>query len=208
MADIVYTFEGSVYLNITNSCPCKCKFCIRNNSDSVGDADTLWFSGHNPSFDEIKKAIDEYDFTGYNGEVIFCGYGEPTFAYDNLIKTCKYIHEKLGLKVRLNTNGLSDLLNKKPTAKELCENTDKISISLNEYSSEKYCELCAPAFGEKSFDAIIKFAKECNSTVRICAFRWSMLSHKRILKNAESLPTVSVSRLESEPMLPTENNRP
>ena len=111
--------------------------------------------------DEIKKAIDEYDFTGYNGEVIFCGYGEPTFAYDNLIKTCKYIHEKLGLKVRLNTNGLSDLLNKKPTAKELCENTDKISISLNEYSSEKYCELCAPAFGEKSFDAIIKFAKEC-----------------------------------------------
>ena len=28
MADIVYTFEGSVYLNITNSCPCKCKFCI------------------------------------------------------------------------------------------------------------------------------------------------------------------------------------
>ena len=161
MADIVYTFEGSVYLNITNSCPCKCKFCIRNNSDSVGDADTLWFSGHNPSFDEIKKAIDAYDFTGYNGEVIFCGYGEPTFAYDNLIKTCKYIHEKLGLKVRLNTNGLSDLLNKKPTAKELCENTDKISISLNEYSSEKYCELCAPAFGEKSFDAIIKFAKEC-----------------------------------------------
>lgn len=208
MADIVYTFEGSVYLNITNSCPCKCKFCIRNNSDSVGDADTLWFSGHNPSFDEIKKAIDEYDFTGYNGEVIFCGYGEPTFAYDNLIKTCKYIHEKLGLKVRLNTNGLSDLLNKKPTAKELCENTDKISISLNEYSSEKYCELCAPAFGEKSFDAIIKFAKSVNSTVRICVFRWSMLSHKRILKNAESLPTVSVSRLESEPMLPTENNRP
>lgn len=55
MADIVYTFEGSVYLNITNSCPCKCKFCIRNNSDSVGDADTLWFSGHNPSFDEIKS---------------------------------------------------------------------------------------------------------------------------------------------------------
>ena len=95
MADIVYTFEGSVYLNITNSCPCKCKFCIRNNSDSVGDADTLWFSGHNPSFDEIKKAIDEYDFTGYNGEVIFCGYGEPTFAYDNLIKTCKEIHSSL-----------------------------------------------------------------------------------------------------------------
>lgn len=208
MADIVYTFEGSVYLNITNSCPCKCKFCIRNNSDSVGDADTLWFSGHNPSFDEIKKAIDEYDFTGYNGEVIFCGYGEPTFAYDNLIKTCKYIHEKLGLKVRLNTNGLSDLLNKKPTAKELCENTDKISISLNEYSSEKYCELCAPAFGEKSFDAIIKFAKECKQYGQDLRFSVVDVIPQEDIENAESLPTVSVSRLESEPMLPTENNRP
>ena len=148
MADIVYTFEGSVYLNITNSCPCKCKFCIRNNSDSVGDADTLWFSGHNPSFDEIKKAIDEYDFTGYNGEVIFCGYGEPTFAYDNLIKTCKYIHEKLGLKVRLNTNGLSDLLNKKPTVlRHSVKNRLTPSSNLQ---------------------------KSVNSTVRICVFRWSM----------------------------------
>ena len=136
MADIVYTFEGSVYLNITNSCPCKCKFSIRNNSDSVGDADTLWFSGHKHSIDEFKKAIYEYDFTGYNGEFIFCGYGEPSFAYDNLIKTCKYIHEKLGLKVRLNSNGLSDLLNKKPTSNVLCENTVKISIRLNVFSSE------------------------------------------------------------------------
>ena len=44
MANIVYTFEGHVYLNIANACPCKCEFCIRNNGDSVGDADTLWFS--------------------------------------------------------------------------------------------------------------------------------------------------------------------
>ena len=50
MADIVYTFEGSVYLNITNSCPCKCKFCIRNNSDSVGDADT-------PRLMKLKKLL-------------------------------------------------------------------------------------------------------------------------------------------------------
>ncbi len=55
MANIVYTFEGHVYLNITNACPCKCEFCIRNNGDSVGDADTLWFSGHSPSFEQVKK---------------------------------------------------------------------------------------------------------------------------------------------------------
>ena len=84
MANIVYTFEGHVYLNITNACPCKCEFCIRNNGDSVGDADTLWFSGHSPSFEQVKKEIDEFDFSGYTGEIIFCGYGEPTCAYDVL----------------------------------------------------------------------------------------------------------------------------
>ena len=61
MADIVYTYGGSVYLNITNACPCRCKFCIRNNGDSVGEAKTLWFDKHNPDFHEGKAAIDAFD---------------------------------------------------------------------------------------------------------------------------------------------------
>lgn len=170
MANIVYTFENHVYLNITNACPCRCEFCIRNNGDSVGDADTLWFTGHSPSFDEIKAEIDTFDFRKYSDEIIFCGYGEPTCAYDNLIKTAKYLKEKMPqCKLRINTNGLSDLLNKKPTAKEICENLDIISISLNAPTSEKYEALCHPAFKEKSFPAILKFAEECrkcNVTVK------------------------------------------
>ncbi|MBR3870640.1 MAG: TIGR04100 family radical SAM protein [Clostridia bacterium] len=163
MADILYTFENSVYLNITNTCPCKCKFCIRNNGDSVGDASTLWFEGHAPSFDEIKSAIDAFDFSDYKGEIIFCGYGEPTAAYKNFVMTCSYIKEKLGLPIRLNTNGLSDLLNGKPTAEEICSLVDTVSISLNQHTAEKYNELCVPAFGEKAFDAMLKFAKECKT---------------------------------------------
>ena len=162
MANIVYTFENHVYLNITNACPCRCEFCIRKNGDSVGDADTLWFSGHSPTFEEIKAEIDAFDFSGYNDEIIFCGYGEPTCAYDNLIKTAKYLKEKLpNCLLRINTNGLSDLLNKKPTAKEICENMDIVSISLNAPTSEKYEALCHPTFKEKAFPAILEFAKEC-----------------------------------------------
>lgn len=161
MTSILYTFEDSVYLNITNTCPCKCKFCIRNNGDSVGDASTLWFEGHNPSFDEIKAAIDAFDFSAYDGEIIFCGYGEPTAAYTNFVQTCRYIKEKTGLPIRLNTNGLSDLLNGRSTAKEICSLVDTVSISLNQHTAEKYNELCSPAFGEKAFDAMLKFASEC-----------------------------------------------
>lgn len=164
MADIVYTFENSIYLNITNACPCRCKFCIRNNGNAVGEAHSLWFEKHTPSFEEIKAAIDAFDFSGYTGEIIFCGYGEPTCAYDNLIQTCRYIKEKLGLKIRLNTNGLSDLLNKKPTAAEICRYADTVSISLNEYNAEKYKALCAPVFGEKAFEALLKFAEECKAS--------------------------------------------
>lgn len=162
MANIVYTFENHVYLNITNSCPCRCEFCIRKNGDSVGDADTLWFSGHSPSFDEIKAEIDVFDFSKYADEIIFCGYGEPTCAYDNLIKTAKYLKEKLPhCRLRINTNGLSDLLNEKPTAKEICDIMDIVSISLNAPTSEKYEALCHPTFKEKAFPAILKFAEEC-----------------------------------------------
>lgn len=160
MADIVYTYGGSVYLNITNACPCRCKFCIRNNGDSVGEAKTLWFDKHNPDFQEVKAAIDAFDFSEYGKSVIFCGYGEPTCNYGVLISTCKYLKEN-GFKIRLNTNGLSDLINKRETAKEICEVIDSVSISLNAPTAEKYNEITQPSFGEKAFDAMLKFAKEC-----------------------------------------------
>lgn len=160
MADIVYTYGGNVYLNITNACPCRCTFCIRNNGDAVGEAKTLWFDKHNPSFEEIKQAIDEFDFTEYGKSVIFCGYGEPTCNLDGFLKTARYLKEQ-GFKIRINTNGLSDLINKRSTAKEICDTVDVVSISLNAPTAEKYNKISQPVYGEKSFDALIKFALEC-----------------------------------------------
>ena len=162
MTDIVYTYAGKVYLNLTNACPCRCKFCIRQNGDAVGEAQTLWFSAHSPTFEEICAAVDAWDFTGYKDEVVFCGYGEPTCAYENLLKTAAYLKEK-GLKLRLNTNGLSDLINKTPTAKALCRYFDTVSVSLNAPTAEKYKGLCAPSFGIRAFDAILQFARECKA---------------------------------------------
>ena len=116
--DIVYRLGEGVYLNITNKCPCRCAFCIRSQGEAVGDAERLWFDTE-PTLDEIKAAIDTFDFSGVE-EVVFCGYGEPTNAYDHLLATAKYMREiHSDIKIRLNTNGLSDLINEKPTAEEL-----------------------------------------------------------------------------------------
>ena len=158
--DIVYRLGDGVYLNITNKCPCRCAFCIRSQGEAVGDAERLWFETE-PSVDEIKKAIDDFDFTGVD-EVVFCGYGEPTNAYDNLIATAKYIRKTdPDMRIRLNTNGLSDLINEKPTAEELCSVLDSISVSLNDTDSEKYDKITRNIYPGIAFDAMLDFTREC-----------------------------------------------
>lgn len=164
---ILYTYYNNVYLNITNACPCNCDFCIRRTTDSVGDSGSLWLS-HNPSFEEVKAAIDEFDFTNYT-EAVFCGYGEPTSSLDVLIKTAKYLREK-GIKTRLNTNGLGCLIHKRDIVKDICDNIDYISISLNAPNAEKYNAIVHPVFGIKSFDAMLDFGKQCRKYTENVAF--------------------------------------
>jgi radical SAM enzyme (TIGR04100 family) len=165
MADIVYTLEGGVYLNITNKCPCNCAFCIRSKGDAVGDAKKLWFDNE-PSIDEIKQAILDYDFSKVDNAV-FCGYGEPTNAYDKLIETAKFIKEiNPNIHLRLNTNGLSDLINGKPTAKEIADVFDSISVSLNEPNAEKYDKITRNIYQGRAFDAMLDFTKQC---VKYCS---------------------------------------
>lgn len=164
MADIIYTYEGGVYLNITNKCPCRCVFCIRSNGNGLGSAQTLWHAG-DPTLIEIKAAIDAFDFTGFR-EIIFCGYGEPFCAYENLIETCKYIRQIMPeMKIRINSNGLGDLINSCDTVPALSGLVDTISISLNAPDKYSYMKISSPSFGEESFEAMLCFAKKCKEVV-------------------------------------------
>lgn len=160
MADIIYSWYGNTYFNLTNKCPCNCAFCIRKKTDAVGDAKRLWHDTE-PAFEDIKKAIDSYDFSGVK-EAVFCGYGEPTNAYDNLIRTAQYMKKKYpDIKLRINTNGLSDLINEKPTAAEICSVIDIISVSLNDPTSEKYDKITKNIYPGRAFDAMLQFTKDC-----------------------------------------------
>lgn len=156
MTDILYTYNGQLYANITNRCDCNCQFCIRSHKDNVGEAENLWFEKE-PTLEEIKKAIDEFDFSGYE-EIVFCGYGEPTCALDNLIKAAEYIKEKYPIKIRLNTNGLGNLFHNRNIVPELAKVIDRVSISLNAPTEEKYQEVTRPQF-DNAFPALLEFAK-------------------------------------------------
>ena len=148
-------------MNITTTCPCRCTFCIRSQGNAVGDAENLWFYGNEPSLDEIKAAIDAYDFSDVK-TVVFCGYGEPTERLDVLLETTAYLRSvKPDLHIRLNTNGLSDLINKRPTAKEIGEAFDTVSVSLNEPDSDKYDEITRNIYPKKAYPALLEFTREC-----------------------------------------------
>ncbi|MBQ9228238.1 MAG: radical SAM protein [Eubacterium sp.] len=160
MADIIYSLEGGTYLNITNRCPCNCAFCIRSKGEAVGSAKRLWFD-EEPTFDEIRSAIDAYDFSDVD-EAVFCGYGEPTCALELLLQTAAYLKTvRPSLRLRLNTNGLSDLINGKPTAAMICQAIDIISVSLNETDSEKYDRITRNIYPGKAFEAMLQFTRDC-----------------------------------------------
>lgn len=155
MADILYTYKNQVYANITNKCDCSCTFCVRSLKNGVGDAKTLWHQ-KDPTLEEIKTAMDNFDFTGYN-ELVFCGYGEPTCALDILLESARYAKETYGMNIRLNTNGLGNLYHKRNIVPALSGVIDSVSISLNAPTAEKYDAVTRPQF-ENAFPALLEFA--------------------------------------------------
>lgn len=165
---IIYQIENSLYVNLTNKCPCACTFCVRIDHDTVGENDNLWLP-HDPSVEEILEDLKQYDLNQYD-QIVFCGYGEPLTKLDTAIEVCKYIREKSNIKIRVNTNGLADLIHQKPTAHLLEGYVDAISISLNAPTKEGYLKVARPRFGIDSFDALLKFAAECKKYIPSVTF--------------------------------------
>ena len=160
MAAILYYFKNTPYFNLTNQCHCACTFCLRATQDSVGSADTLWHKT-DPSWEEIQQALEQADFSAAD-EAVFCGYGEPLCAFDNLKRAARWLKEKHPhLLLRVDTNGLGDLINGRPTARELAGLVDAISISLNAPNAARYNDLVRPRFGEGSYEAMLQFARDC-----------------------------------------------
>lgn len=165
---IVYEVGDNLYVNITNKCPCSCTFCIRQNADGAYGSDSLWLE-HEPSAEEVIDALEKADYKKYK-EIVYCGYGEPTERIEVLTETAKFIKENNGPEIRVNTNGLSDLIHKKPTAYMFEGVVDTVSVSLNAGTKEEYLKVTRPSFGEESYEAMQKFAVKCKKYVKNVVF--------------------------------------
>lgn len=167
---ILYEVHNNLYVNLTNRCPCSCVFCLRQNRDTLlEDADySLWLE-HEPSLEEVIAEFDKFDMSKYQ-EVVFCGYGEPTERLDTLLEVASYIKKTYNKPIRVNTNGLANLIWEKDTTPSFQGLIDTVSISLNTPNPDKYNEIVRPKFGIKSHKSMLEFAANVKKYVNQVVF--------------------------------------
>jgi len=158
---IGYQIRDSFYLNLTQRCTNSCVFCTRLTKPIV--------QGYNlaldrePTADELWESID--DVKKYR-EIVFCGYGEPTLRLDVVKEVAQKI-KAAGGRVRLNTNGHGNVINKRNILPELHGLVDEVSISLNADTSEAYDEICVPlpSYRGRIFGEIKTFIAEAKKYI-------------------------------------------
>ncbi len=161
--EILYKVHNNLYVNLTNRCPYACTFCLRQTMDRIGESDRLWLEKE-PTYEEVTAEFKKFDLSQYD-EVVFCGFGEPTEAFDLLIKVAKFVKDNYKKPIRINTNGAGNQVNGRNIVPEMKGLIDTVSISLNHPDRVKYQALVRSKFGDDSFDNMIAFAKECVAVV-------------------------------------------
>ncbi len=157
---LVYELEGKIYINLTNRCTNDCIFCLRNDKDDVCGSN-LWLESEDFTALDVIQQLKERLTDCPSAEIIFCGYGEPTLKLEILKEVAHYIKNNYpGKKIRLNTNGHANFINKRNVCTELKGLIDEISISLNAPNEKQYNELSVPKF-ENAYEEMLSFTKGC-----------------------------------------------
>lgn len=153
---ILYEVYENLYVNMTNKCPCSCTFCLRQTRNEMNHSGSLWLE-REPSVAEVIAEFDKFDMSKYK-ELVFCGFGEPTERLEDMLQVAAYVKKNYPIPIRVNTNGLVDLIHGKDTAEMFKGLVDTISISLNTPDKEEYLKLTRSKFGIESHDAMLRFA--------------------------------------------------
>ena len=150
-----YKIGNNLYVNLTNRCSNRCSFCVRNGKETF-EGYALWLRNGEPA---VETVISEIGDPKEYGEIVFCGFGEPTYRLSDMLKVCDYVHAQGG-KTRLNTNGHGSLINGRDIAPELKGKLDGINISLNAPDEASYNATCLPV-KEDAYAAMLSFARAC-----------------------------------------------
>lgn len=149
---IHYDLHGNRYLNVTSRCTLRCAFCPKfNGSWTVGDYDLRL---HDEP--DATRLIDAVGNPGTFREIVFCGFGEPTLRLYTVLEAGAELRRRGG-RVRLNTDGLANLIHGRDVTPDFEDSLDAISISLNAQNEEVYNRHCRPPMSG-AFQAVLDFA--------------------------------------------------
>ena len=151
---ISYVIDDRLYLNITDRCTLECAFCPKNNGSMQVHEFDLTLK-QRPSEAEIIAAIGD---ASRFAEIVFCGFGEPTLRLKVLLGVARDI-KACGGRVRVNTDGLANLVHKRNVLPEMAQCVDALSVSMNAQNAAVYERHCQPAL-PGSFEAMLAFLKE------------------------------------------------
>ncbi len=151
--------DVTVYVNLTNRCPCACTFCLRQTKE-MEEGHSLWLK-EEPTVEDVIKEFQKYDLDDFH-EVVFCGFGEPLERVEDVIQIAGILkHFRRDLPIRVNTNGLACLIHQRDVTPEFKGRIDTVSISLNAPDAKEYDALTRSRFGIESFQAMLDFAASC-----------------------------------------------
>ena len=161
---ITYEYGNNLYVNTTNRCDFRCKFCLRNNgNDGSIYTDNLWLK-REPTREEILVSIESRDLSQYK-QLVFCGFGEPSYRIDDIAWVIDQLKAKgETIFIRMDTNGTGSLIHGRDIAPEFGGRFDMVSISLNNDTAEKYEALCQPVL-PGCYEAMKDFAKRVRNYV-------------------------------------------
>ncbi len=150
---ISYLLNGNCYLNITSRCTLRCAFCPKFNGSWEIRSYGLRLRGE-PGVEEILAAAGD---PAEYAELVFCGLGEPTLRLDVMLQVARRMKER-GARVRVNTDGLANLVHGRDVTPEFAGVVDALSISVNAQDEATYERHCRPRHAG-SFAAVLEFAR-------------------------------------------------
>lgn len=185
---VAYRIRNSLYLNITNRCTNVCTFCAKRGDFHV--------KGHYLKLPEepgVEQLIAEVgDPTDY-GEVVFCGFGEPLLRLPVVREVAAALKAR-GARIRVNTDGLANLVHGRNILPELAGLVDALSVSLNAPDAGTYARICPNRYGEESFPALLAFLRDAPKfvpSVTATAVALPGLDHEAVRRLAESVEGVT-----------------
>ncbi len=151
---LAYELHGNLYLNLTYRCTLRCAFCPKFQGNRVVQGYDLRLT-REPTVAALIAAAG--DPAGYP-EVIFCGLGEPTLRLETLLTVAHALRAQGARHVRLNTDGLANLVHGRDVTPALAPVIDSLSISLTAQDEATYNRHTRPKRPE-AFAAMLAFAR-------------------------------------------------